>query len=58
MSLHSSKQQGDIALESVYFKCFRCFKGVLQVFHIDVAKVDRDIAHVAMAIHICFKFRF
>ena len=58
MSLHSSKQQGDIALESVCFKCFRCFKGVLQVFHIDVAKVDRDIAHVAMAIHVYFKCRF
>jgi hypothetical protein len=30
---------------SVYFKCFR---GMLQVFYIDVAKVDRDVAHVAM----------
>jgi hypothetical protein len=24
---------------------------VFQVFHLDVAKVDRDIAHVAMAIY-------
>jgi hypothetical protein len=38
---------------------------MLQVFHIGVAKVDRDIAnvdwdvaHVAMAIHVCFKFMF
>ena len=35
-----------------------CFRGVLQVFHIDVAKVDRDVAHVAMAIHVCFKCMF
>jgi hypothetical protein len=28
------------------------------VFYIDVAKVDRDVAHVAMAIHICFKCMF
>jgi hypothetical protein len=46
-SLYSSKQQGDIALKphvaSVYFKCFRCFRGMLQVFYMDVAKVDRDV---------------
>ena len=50
-SVHSSKQQGNIVLKShlasVYFKCFRCFKGMLQVFHIDVAKVDRDVAYIA-----------
>jgi hypothetical protein len=28
------------------------------VFYIDVVKVDRDVAHVAMAIHICFKCMF
>jgi hypothetical protein len=28
------------------------------VFHIDVATVDRDVAHVAMAIHVCFKCMF
>jgi hypothetical protein len=40
--------------------CFKClyFRDVLQVFHIDVAKVDRDVAHVAMNIHLCFKYRF
>jgi uncharacterized membrane protein (DUF485 family) len=27
---------------------------MLQVFHLDVAKVDLDIAYVAMAIHACF----
>jgi hypothetical protein len=31
---------------------------VLQVFHINIAKVDQDVAHVAMTIHICFKCRF
>jgi hypothetical protein len=25
------------------------------VLYIDVAKVDRDVAHVVMVIHICFK---
>jgi hypothetical protein len=27
----------------------------LQVFYIDVVKIDRDTAHVTMTIHICFK---
>jgi hypothetical protein len=25
------------------------------VFHMDVVKIDRDVAHVAMVIHICCK---
>jgi hypothetical protein len=33
---------------SVYFKCFRFFRCMLQVFHKDVAKVDGDVAHFAM----------
>jgi hypothetical protein len=37
---------------------FKCFKGTLQVLYIDVAKVDRDIAHVVMDIHVCFKCMF
>jgi hypothetical protein len=28
---------------------------MLQMFHLDVLKVDLDVAHVAMAIHACFK---
>jgi hypothetical protein len=51
MSIHSSKQQGDIVLQadaaSVCFKCFRCFIWMLQVFHLIIAKVDPDVAHVA-----------
>jgi hypothetical protein len=31
--------------------CFRCFRLMLQVFHLDVAKVDLDVAYVAMATH-------
>ena len=27
--------------------------GMLHAFHLDVAKVDRNVAHVAMAIHVC-----
>jgi hypothetical protein len=47
----SSKQQGGIYtphVASLCFKCFTCFIWVLQVFHRDVAKVDHDVAHVAM----------
>jgi hypothetical protein len=25
------------------------------VFHLGIAKVDRNVAHVAVAIHVCFK---
>jgi hypothetical protein len=31
---------------------------MLHVFYIDVAKADRDVAYVAMAIHVCFKCMF
>jgi len=35
--------------------CFRCFKLMLQVFHLNVAKVDLDVAYVVVVIHACFK---
>jgi hypothetical protein len=58
-SLHISKQQADATLKvhvaRVYFKCFR---GMLQVLYIDIAKVDRDVAYIVMAIHVCFKCMF
>jgi len=31
---------------------------MLEVFYIDVVKVDRDVVHVAMTIHVCFKCMF
>ena len=31
---------------------------MLQMFHTDVAKVDRDVAHVAMVVHVCCKLLF
>jgi hypothetical protein len=40
---------------NVYFNCFR---GMLQVFRMDVAKVDRDVAYVAMAMPSCCKRLF
>ena len=62
MSLHSVEQQGDVALKAhvarVYFNCFRCFRGMLQVFHMDVAKIDHDVTHVAMVVHVCCKRPF
>jgi hypothetical protein len=61
-SLHSRKQQEDVApkahVANVCFKCFRCFSGTLHVFHLDVAKVDPDVAYVSMSIHVCCKRLF
>jgi hypothetical protein len=31
---------------------------MLQVFYMDIAKVDKDVAYVAMAIYVCFKCMF
>jgi len=39
-------------------KCFRCFVGMFQVFHGNIAKVDRDVAYIAMIVHICCKCLF
>jgi hypothetical protein len=41
----------------VQFKCFRYFRGMFQLFHTDVV-IDRDVAHVAMTIHVCCKCMF
>jgi hypothetical protein len=43
---------------SVCFKCLKCFRVMLQVFCTDIAKVDHDIAHVAMVVHVCCKLLF
>jgi hypothetical protein len=29
---------------------------MLQMFHLDVAKLVMDVAYVAMSIHVCFMF--
>jgi hypothetical protein len=34
--------------------CFRCFGGLLQWLHMDIAKVDQDVAHVARVCSRCF----
>ena len=34
------------------------FRGILQVFHMDVAKIYRDVAHVAIVVHVCCKHLF
>jgi hypothetical protein len=39
-------------------KCFRCFIRILQIFHMDVAKVDRDAAYVATVVYVCCKLLF
>ena len=46
-----ARRQGDVVLKpyvaNVCFKGFRRFKDMLQVFHMDVAKVDWDVASVS-----------
>ena len=58
--LLSSKEMFALKLHvaSVCFKCFKCFRGMLQVSRTDVAKVDLDVAHVAMVVHVCCKLPF
>jgi hypothetical protein len=43
-------------LQSVHFKCFRFFRGMLQVFHMYVVKVDRHVAYVVMVVHVCCQY--
>jgi hypothetical protein len=40
---------------SVHFKCFGCFRDMLQVFDTVVIKIDRDVAYVAIVVHVCCK---
>jgi hypothetical protein len=34
------------------------FVGTLQMFHMDVAKLDRNVAYVVMVVHVCCKLLF
>ena len=45
------------SISDACFKCFRCFGGMLQVFRMNVAKVDR-VAYVAMVVHVCCNLLF
>ena len=38
--------------------CFSCFRGMLQVFNMNIAKVDWDVEYVAMVIHVGCKHVF
>ena len=40
---------------SLCLKCFSCFRCIFQVFHMDVAKVDRDVTYVVVAARVCCK---
>jgi hypothetical protein len=44
--------QAHILSVSVVFMC------MFQLFHADVAKVDQDVAHVAIVVHVCCKCLF
>jgi len=53
------QQGGDVALKAyvanVCFKSYIYFKDMLQVFYMDVATVDQDIAYVSSASEVCCK---
>jgi len=41
------------------FQMFQMFfRPMLQVFHLNVVKIDLDVAYVALVIHACFKSIF
>jgi hypothetical protein len=42
-------------VSSLCFKCFSSFRCTFQLLRADVAKVDQDIAYVAMVAHVCCK---
>jgi hypothetical protein len=52
------KQQGDVVLKVHVAKMFHIFRGMLQVFYMDVAKVDRDVAYAATVSEACCKHLF
>jgi hypothetical protein len=58
LSKHQADAMPKAYVAIVCFKCFNCFEGMLQVLYIDITKVDVDVAHVVMAIHVCFKCIF
>jgi hypothetical protein len=44
---------------SVFFQVFRMFQRyVLHLFQMNVAKVDQNVAYVAMVAHVCYKGLF
>jgi hypothetical protein len=56
---HPKSTGSDPPLPHVVNVYFRCFKGVLQLFHIDVAKLDRHVfAHIASVSEVCCKSLF
>jgi hypothetical protein len=40
---------------SVCLKCFGCFRDMLQLCQMNVAKIDQNVAYVAMVVHVCCK---
>jgi hypothetical protein len=40
------------------FQVFQMFRGMLKLFHMNIAKVDRDVAYVTMVVHVYCKFLF
>jgi hypothetical protein len=46
------------ASRMLQISCFKCFIGMLQVFHMDVAKENQNVACIAMVVHISCKLLF
>jgi len=43
---------------SLCLKCFSCFICIFQVFHMDVAKVDRDVTYIVVVARVCCRRLF
>jgi hypothetical protein len=44
----------NMPVANIYFKCFSCIIYMLQVFYLDVAKVDLDVTYVCNGFYKCF----
>ena len=40
------------------FQAFGCFRGTLQLFQMNIAKIDQNVTYVAMVVHECCKGLF
>jgi len=41
-------------MSNVCSDCFICFRRMLHVFHLEVAKVDLDVSYICMVVSVCF----
>jgi hypothetical protein len=54
-ALHRTRPTAVLSLHRVGFKCFNCFKNMFKCFRMDLTKVNRDVAYVAIVVHVCYE---